>query len=59
MIGGYLGDKGGKMINSWIEKRHVKKIITYLHKEQVDSCCWHDTPEFFEMLEIKEEEFRE
>jgi len=27
VFGGYFGEKGAKYLNSWIEKRHFKKII--------------------------------
>ena len=59
VIGGYLGEKGGKMINSWIEKRHFRHIIHYLRREQIAGCYWEDKEGFFEALELKEEEFKE
>jgi uncharacterized membrane protein len=32
VIGGFLGEKGGKQINSWIEKKKFRQIIDYLKK---------------------------
>jgi hypothetical protein len=57
IIGGYIGDKGGKQLNSWIEKQKFNETIKFLLKTQVDQQYWLCTPEFFKTLEIRKSEF--
>lgn len=57
VVGGYIGDKGGKQINSWIEKKRFTEIISYLEKAQIQQQYWLCTAEFYRVLELKETEF--
>lgn len=58
VLGGLIGDRGGKQINSWIEKKKFLETVKYLQQAQVDQQHWLCTPEFYKALEIREEEFQ-
>lgn len=58
VIGGLIGDRGGKQLNSWIEKKKFLETVKYLQAAQIDQEHWLCTPEFYKALEIREEEFR-
>lgn len=40
VIGGLIGDKGGKQINSIIQKKKFVEIVTYLKETQIDLKYW-------------------
>ncbi len=44
VIGGFLGDKGGKQINSWIEKKKFAELIKYLKNSQINEQYWECSP---------------
>lgn len=57
VVGGLIGEKGGRQLNSWLEKKKFLETVRYLRAAQVDQEHWLCTPDFYKALEVREEEF--